>query len=164
MATTNHSLPSESDFARLEGELFTRIDRRHRGQIVLHRLIVSAAVLVLAGAGVAAGTTASPTQQTTVAYCHAKASASSEVASTALSLDALAKQNGSLRPSSAKIARAVAQCGGVWRAGVFTTVSTKSVPKLQPCLRDDLVISVFPRKHLGGNPEAFCEQFGMSAP
>jgi hypothetical protein len=165
MVTTNHSLPSDTDFSRLEGELFSRIERQHRGQVFRHRLVAVAAAVAIAGASIAAGTIASPSQETKFAYCFASASTASQSQTTILSVKSgLDGTNGSLKPSAAKVRRAVTQCDGLWSAGVFGAASVGKTPKLQPCLRDDLVIAVFPRKGSNGTAEKFCENLGMSAP
>ena len=162
MVTTNHSLPSEADFARLEGELFARIGRKHRSQVLRHRLAAAALVVAVAGAGVAAGTIANPTQETRFAYCYAADSTNSQSQQTILSVRS--GLDGAIRPSAAKVARAVTLCGGLWTAGVFGTAPANSAPHLQACLRDDLVIAVFPRTHATGSASRFCENLGMSAP
>jgi hypothetical protein len=164
MSTTNHSLPSDSDFARLEGELFARIDRRHRRQVLRHRLAAVAIVAVLAGAGIAAGTVANPSQESWAAYCYGSANTSSQVVSTVLSNRPKTDgANESARPPATKVARAVGQCGVLWRSGVFGPASS-AAPKLQACLRDDLVIAVFPRKSTTGSIQNFCQNLGLSAP
>jgi hypothetical protein len=165
MATTNHSLPSDSDFARLEGELFSRIDRHHRRQVVRHRLVAAAIAVAIAGAGVAAGTIANPTQESKYAYCYGSANTTSQPVTTILSVHAgLQGSNNSLKPSTAKLARAVMQCSTLWSSGVFGAGNSASVPRLQACLRDDLVIAVFPRKESDGTAARFCENLGLSAP
>lgn len=156
MVTTNHSLPSEADFARLEGELFTRIDRKHRAQVLRHRLAAVAIVAVVAGAGVAAGTVANPTQQNWNADCYSAASATADMTATSLSV----KEIGS-KPSAASVTSAVAQCAALWQAGLF---GAKSTPPLQACLGDNLVVAVFPRSDAGGSVASFCENLGMSKP
>ena len=157
MVTTNHSLPSEADFARLEGELFARIGRRHRGQVLRHRLAAVAVVIAVAGAGVAAGTVANPTQERIVADCYSSASTSS-----AMVPAAFAQKQHSAHPSRAVVASAVDQCGALWQAGVVGKSTTP--PKLQACLADNLVIAVFPRRNAVGSVSQFCESRGMSAP
>jgi hypothetical protein len=156
MVTTNHSLPSESDFARLEGELFARIDRKHRGQVLRHRLAAATIVVAVAGAGVAAGTVANPTQEHAFANCYASASTSSTMHQADFAL-----KDEYTRPTRTDEARAIAQCGSLWDAGVY---GNPSRPRLQACLADNLVISVFPRGNRSGSATAFCENLGMSAP
>jgi hypothetical protein len=156
MVTTNHSLPSEADFARLEGELFARIGRKHRGQVLRHRLAAAAIVVAVAGAGVAAGTVANPTEEHTFANCYAAASTSSALIPTQF-----AKNNYYIQPSSANVARAVRQCGALWDAGLYGSASQ---PRLQACLADNLVLAVFPRTKAEGSVAEFCEKLGMSAP
>jgi hypothetical protein len=165
MVTTNHSLPSDTDFARLEGELFARVGRRHRRQVLRHRLVAAAAAVAIAGASIAAGTIANPTREAKFAYCYAAASTASQSQTTILSVKSgLEGANDSLKPSAAKVKSAVTLCGGLWSAGVFGDTSAGKMPRLQPCLRDDLVIAVFPRKNSDGSAARFCENLGMSAP
>jgi hypothetical protein len=163
MATSSH-LPSSVDFERMETELFQRITVRHRRQILRHRLVAAAAIVFLAGAGVAAGTVANPSQQRNLAYCYSSDSLSSRSAQNVLSNNFDPKSKPNARPSAAKIARAVALCDTVWEAGVFGSSVTKA-PRLQACLRDNLIVSVFPKKK--SDPESaddFCGKLGLSAP
>ena len=162
MATTNHSLPSEEEFARIEGELFTRIGRRHRRQVLRHRLAAVAVVIVAAGAGVAAGTVANPTQESQYAYCYSSDSTTSHDQTAILSVRSV--RDSALRPSAAKVARAVSLCDGLWTAGVFSPSPLVTAPKLQACLRDDLTIAVFPRNGSGSSAADFCNSLGLSAP
>ncbi|HEX4443617.1 MAG TPA: hypothetical protein VHZ81_08615 [Galbitalea sp.] len=156
MVTTNHSLPSEAEFARLEGELFARIGRKHRSQVLRHRLAAAVVVAAVAGAGVAAGTVANPTQERTFADCYASASTASAMHQTQY-----AKKQYYVHPSTANVARAVQQCAALWDAGVYGGATT---PQLQACLADNLIIAVFPRESRTGSVSEFCENLGMSAP
>jgi hypothetical protein len=160
-------LPSIADFERLEGELFDRITVRHRRRVVRHRLVVAAAVVAIAGAGIAAGTVASPQQQGTAAYCYAGDSLNSQVAQSMLPNNAsFALKHGS-RPSAAQIADIVSLCKGGWAGGIFSKSSSTgpfAVPKLQACLRDDLVVAVFPKKARAVRADAFCNSLGLTAP
>ena len=163
MATTSH-LPTPAEFERLEGELFKRINVHHRRQVLRHRLVAAAAIVVLAGAGVAAGTVANPSQQRNLAYCYSGDSLSSQSAQNVLSNNFDPKSKPNARPSAAKVARAVALCDTVWEAGVFGSPATKA-PKLQACLRDNLIVSVFPKKkNDSGSADDFCGNLGLSAP
>lgn len=165
--TTTSDFPSADDFDRMEAELFERITVRHRRQARRHRVVATVAVLVVAGAGVAAGTIANPTQQSNFAYCYEGTSPSSHLAQVAFPSDHgyVAKPE---TPASAKrIASAVFLCEGLWRGGILgggSGTGSSPVPKLQVCLRDDLIVSVF-RKPIGGEtPAAFCDSLGLTAP
>jgi hypothetical protein len=160
-------LPSTDDFARLEGELFARITKRHRRQVLRHRLVAAAAVLVIAGAGVAAGTIANPSQQVNLAYCYGGATPSSQVAQGMLPNNGAFRSKPGSKPSAARIANALALCEGAWKSGIFNKTSRPGpfpVPRLQVCLRDDLIVSVFPKKNGSESAEAFCSNLGLSAP
>jgi hypothetical protein len=163
MAASSH-LPSSVDFDRMETELFQRIGVRHRRQVLRHRLVAAAAIVLLAGAGVAAGTVANPSQQRNLAYCYSGDSLSSRSAQNVLSNNFDPKSKPNARPSAAKVARAVALCDTVWQAGVFGPAVTKA-PKLQPCIQDNLIVSVFPKKKNDSeNADDFCGNLGLSAP
>jgi hypothetical protein len=147
----------------METELFQRITVRHRRQVLRHRLVAAAAIVFLAGAGVAAGTVANPSQQRNLAYCYSGDSLSSQSAQNMLSNNFDPKSKPSARPSAAKVARAVALCDTVWEAGVFGSAVTKP-PKLQACLQDNLIVSVFPKKNDLETADDFCGNLGLSAP
>ena len=159
--------PSADDFVRLEGTLFERIAVRHRRQVLRHRLIATAAVLVVAGAGVAAGTVANPHQQSNLAYCYSGPNTSSQVSQTLLPNNGAFRLTSGSKPTAARIARAVQLCEGAWTAGIFNKTGASGpfpVPKLQVCLRDDLIVSVFRKTNSGQSATAFCEGLGQSAP
>jgi hypothetical protein len=157
MAEIHKVLPSDEDFARMEGELFTRLERGHSRRIHRHRLVlVAAAALVVAGGSVAAGTVANPAAQTHLSYCYHGSDTSSAYSTTLMS-------DGQKRlPRSTSVAEALASCGSEWRQGFL---GPKSDPKIQACLEDNLLVAVFPRKP-GDNSSAaqFCDDLGMSAP
>ncbi len=158
-------LPDSDDFARLEADLFERIAVRHWRQVLRHRLVALAAVLVLAGAGVAAGTIANPTLQSKSAYCYSGSNASSAFAQVGLANNAHFDSKPGTTPTAARIANAVLLCKGLWRSGVFSTGSRSgAVPKLQACLRDDLIVSVFRKTKATTSAESFCNNLGLSAP
>jgi hypothetical protein len=160
-------LPSAADFARLEGELFDRVTVRHRRQVLRHRLVAIAAVLVVAGAGVAAGTIASPTQQSKFAYCYSGSDTGSAVAQVGLPNNKNFDSKPGTTATTAQVANAVLLCKGLWRSGVFNTSSQSgpvAVPKLQVCLRDDLIVSVFRKPKNSESAEAFCNNLGLGAP
>jgi len=162
MVASSH-LPGSVDFDRMETELFQRIAVHHRRQVLRHRLVSAAAIVFLAGAGIAAGTVANPSQQRNLAYCYSGDSLSSQSAQNMLSNNFDPKSKPNARPSAAKVARAVALCEAVWEAGVFGSTVTKA-PKLQACLRDNLIVSVFPKKNDSESADDFCGNLGLSAP
>jgi hypothetical protein len=160
-------LPNAEEFARLEGELFDRIDVRHRRQVLRHRIAAAVAILVVAGAGVAAGTIASPVQQSKFAYCYSGATTGSRLAQFTLPISKDFDSKPGTTATSTQIANAVGLCTSAWQIGAFNT-SAKSgpfpVPKLQVCLRDDLIVSVFRKPKATVSAEAFCNNLGLSAP
>ena len=165
--TALSGLPGDADFTRLEGELFDRISVRHRRAVFRHRLVAAVAVLVVAGAGVAAGTIANPSQQSNLAYCYGGASTTSQAVQGLLPNNGAFRLKPGSKPSGARIARALSLCEGSWRDGIFSTSSGPgpfAVPPLQVCLRTDLIVSVFPKKNAGESARAFCDSLGQSAP
>jgi hypothetical protein len=160
-------LPSSTDFDRIENQLFTRIGLSYRSQVVRHRLVAVAAVLVLAGAGVAAGTTATATQQGRFAYCYGGSTTHSQVAQLILNDQSDKGSNPSAGSTKAREAEVLVICQGAWRNGVFNKTSASgpfAVPKLQACVRDDLAVSVFRRGNSTLGSAAFCANLGLSAP
>jgi hypothetical protein len=165
--TTQSGLPGPDDFARLEGQLFERLTVRHRRQVLRHRLVATAAVLVVAGAGVAAGTIASPTQQSKFAYCYSGDTTNSRLAQLTLPNNKDFDSKPGTTATSAQVANAAALCKSAWRDGVFNTTSSPGpfrVPKLQVCLRDDLIVSIFRKTKAAEASETFCNNLGLSAP
>jgi hypothetical protein len=159
-------LPDAADFAAIETRLFARIDTRYRRQVMRHRLIAVAAVLVVAGAGVAAGTIANPQQQGTFAYCYHGANASSRVADLSVPSNEKFHSKAGTTATAAQVENALALCRSVWQDGGFNKSAAGGpypVPNLQVCLRDDLIISVF-RKSNSESADAFCNNLGLSAP
>jgi hypothetical protein len=160
-------LPNSADFARLEGELFDRVTRRHRRQVRRHRLVAIAAVLVVAGAGVAAGTIASPTQQSKFAYCYNGDTTGARLAQLTLPNNKNFDSKPGTTATAAQVANAAALCKSAWRNGAFSTSSGSGpfpVPRLQVCLRDDLIVSVFRKANAAESAETFCNNLGLSAP
>lgn len=160
-------LPSSEDFARIEEHLVRRVAVRHRRQVLRHRLIAAAAVLVVAGAGVAAGTIANPTQQSKFAYCYGGSTTGSRLAQLILPNSKNADAGARPTASPERVANAVILCKSAWSVGFFNTSSKTGpfpVPKLQVCLRDDLIISVFRKPATGGSARDFCNELGLSAP
>jgi hypothetical protein len=160
-------LPNPDEFARLEGGLFDRIDLRHRRQVRRHRIVAAVAILVVAGAGVAAGTIASPAQQSKFAYCYSGSETSSHVVELGLPNNKDFDSKPGTTATAAQVANAVSLCKSAWSSGVFNTSSQSGpfpVPKLQVCLRDDLIVSVFRKPKATVSAEAFCNNLGLSAP
>jgi len=161
----NSDLPSSADFARIESQLFDGIDVRYRRQVLRHRLVATAAILVLAGAGVAAGTVANTHEQTNVAYCYGGTSTSAQQSQLELPTNKDFSTKAGTKTTTAQVSNAVALCASLWRQGVFSTSpgGSSAVPALQACLRDDLVVSIF-RKVRSENADTFCNNLGLSAP
>ena len=160
-------LPSSTDFDRIEHQLFTRIGASYRRQVVRHRLVAVAAVVVLAGAGVAAGTISSAPQQSRFANCYEGSTTQSRLAQVALNDQSDKGSNPTAGVTKAREASVLLICRGAWRSGVFNTTSSNgpfAVPRLQPCVRDDLAISVFRRGSSTLSAAAFCDSLGLSAP
>jgi hypothetical protein len=159
-------LPSAGDFTRIEGELFARIDARYRRQVVRHRLVAVAAILVVAGAGVAAGTIVNPTQQSHFAYCYDGSTTSARNVQLALTFEAKPGANPAAGISEAQAANAKQICAAAWSGGIFSSSSGSgpfAVPALQACVRDDLTVSVF-RKPNSETARGFCDNLGLSVP
>jgi hypothetical protein len=161
MATTNHLLPDEKEFARMEAELFGRLEHSHTRQVRRHRLVAAAAVVLLASGGVAGVTEANHVSVTSSAYCYSAANTNSTV-STGLYVAALSKDGMSGATERAKAAAlAVVSCQATWSTGVLGAGTT--APPLQACVRNDQVIAVFPKNDATPAGE-FCDNLGMSAP
>jgi hypothetical protein len=160
-------LPSSADFARIEDKLFTRINQRYRRQVLRHRLVAVAAVLVVAGAGVAAGTIATPSQQERFAYCYGGSTTSSHSVQLALTYQSKAGSDPTAGASKKREAGALLLCRSAWKGGVLNTTSSTgpfAVPPLQVCVRDDLALAVFRKPSGDINATTFCENLGLSAP
>ena len=165
--TAKSNLPSTEDFAILEGALFDRITVRYRRQVRRHRLVAAAAVLIIAGASVAAGTVANPQQQSNLAYCYQGATTNSRVAELLLPNQFHPGSHPSVAATNARVTTALLICESAWSGGAFnssTGAQHEPVPKLQVCLRDDLIVSVFRKTNTGESAAAFCENLGQSAP
>jgi hypothetical protein len=160
-------LPSAAEFAHIESQLFDRIANLHRRQVVRHRLVAAAAVLVVAGAGIAAGTVANPTQQSKFANCYEGDNTNSQLAQVAFPTNRGYVSKHETRPSAAQISNALFLCKSVWSGGGFSSGSDSgrfAVPALQVCLQDNLVVSIFRKTETGEGADAFCGRLGMSAP
>jgi hypothetical protein len=161
MATTNHLLPDEKEFARMEAELFGRLAHSHTRQVRRHRLVAAAAVVLLAGGGVAGVTESNQVSVTSAVYCYSAANTSSSV-STGQYGGALGQDDLSGGTERAKAAAlAVVSCQAIWTTGVLGAGAT--APPLQACVRNDQVIAVFPKNDATPAGE-FCDDLGMSAP
>ena len=164
---TSPDFPSADDFIRLEDQLFHRISARHRRQILRHRLVVAAAMLAIAGAGVAAGTIANPSQQSMFANCYQGSTTNSRLAQVAFPTNRGYATTPATSASPQQISNALFLCRTLWRDGAFSGSSKPGpfpVPKLQVCLRDDLIISVFRKTNTSESPDAVCDRLGLSAP
>jgi hypothetical protein len=169
MAITSHSLPGEEDFARMEASLFVRLERSHTRQVRRHRLVAAASVVLLAGAGIASVTQANGLVVSNAAYCYAAASTSSR----SVQVEAPDVHMGGGKIAAAKsragsVIVAERHCLDAWEVGIFAASSGSSpqvitVPVLQSCIRNDLVVAVFP-KDSGESADQFCNDLGMNAP
>ncbi len=161
MAITSEELPSADDFARLEGELFTRIERSHNRQVRRRRFVAAgAAVLLVAGGSAAAGTIANPQVQSNVTYCYRGADVASGYAED-VNADEDANPTTSPRFGPKRIANAVGNCAAIWQEGIFGTKIEH--PDLQACIQDNLIVAVFLRDNTESAAD-YCEDQGMTAP
>ncbi|WP_206447642.1 hypothetical protein [Agrococcus sp. KRD186] len=152
--------------ARIEQRLLTAAAGARQTHQRRNRAIAGGAALVLlAGTGVAAVTIASQAAQERSAHCYAAADTSS--LSTQVGIpDEVTDSNGTtlpIRADSDRAAQALDLCGSVWRVGFFATDGVPvddgrqhEVPPLTACLRADQVIAVFP-----GSDEQLCESVGL---
>jgi hypothetical protein len=134
MAMTNHLLPDEKDFARMETDLFGRLERGHTRQVRRHRLVAAASIALLSVGGVAGVTQANNVVVNRAAYCYSAADTGS------------ASVQSEFAPAAADL-----------------TGSGSTVPPLQACIRNDQVVAVFPNRD-ATSADQFCENLGMSAP
>jgi hypothetical protein len=159
MAITPSMLPSEEDFARIEANLFGKLERSHIRQVRRHRLVAAAAVIVVAGAGVAAATITDALTAQHLAYCYPAASTASTPV-TVQAPDAAPTSDGG---SESAIPAALANCAAAWQTGALSPSSTPSSPTLRACVRNDQLIAVFP--YAGDDAaSAFCRSLGLTAP
>ena len=162
MATTNHLLPDEKEFARMEAELFGRLEHSHTRQVRRHRLVAAAAVVLLASGGVAGVTEANQSVVSSAAYCYAGSDTNSQHTQGEFSGDDAVNGDFSSPNVRAKaVALAVQSCAAAWSTGVLGAGTT--APPLQACVRNDQVIAVFPKNDATPAGE-FCDDLGMSAP
>jgi hypothetical protein len=170
MAVTSHTLPDEEDFARMEASLFTRLERSHTRQVRRHRLVAAASVVLLAGAGIASATQANGVVVSNAAYCYASDSSSARTVQVEAP-DVHFLKGGTIPGAKSRVhAAAVAldQCGALWDGGFFAPPGPASgqvitIPQLQACVRNDLVIAVLP-KYSAESADGFCTDVGMNAP
>ena len=169
MSTAHHLLPDAAEFARMETELFSRLERSHTRQVRRHRLVAVGAVVLLAGGGVAGVTVANTTSQTHLAYCYSGADTSSRNIGVLAAIDEGEKGGSAATQTvAARIANATARCGAIWEAGMFSAPNSNpapnTIPLLQPCIRNDQVIAIFPKVIADETATLFCGDLGMSAP
>jgi hypothetical protein len=159
MTEMNEVLPDEREFARMEGELFGRLERSHARRVRRHRLVVAASIVALSVAGVAGVTQANSTAVNRAGYCYSAADAGSTSVQVQFAPAAPNLTGSAQRARSAELA--VASCGTAWSTGVLG--SNTGIPPLQACIRNDQVVAVFPKRN-AGSADAFCGSLGMSAP
>jgi hypothetical protein len=152
-------LPSEEDFARIEANLFGKLERSHTRQVRRHRLVAAAAVIVVAASGVAAATITDALTAQHVAFCYSTASTAGTPV-TVQAPDAAPTSDGG---SASAVPAALANCAAAWQSGVLSPSSTPSSPTLQACVRNDQLIAVFP-KHTDASATAFCAGLGLLVP
>jgi hypothetical protein len=161
MAMTNSVLPSDADFARMETELFGRLEHSHARKVRKHRLVAVASVLLLSTAGVAGVTEANGTVVNHAAYCYQSADTSSQYVQ-GQAVDMLEQSDGTGATSRQKQATLAEQsCGLAWSTGSIGNSAT--VPTLQACVRNDQVFAVFPKDN-ALSAVTFCTNLGLSAP
>jgi len=161
MAITPSTLPSEEDFAALEAKLFGRVERSHTRQVRRHRLVAAAAVVVVAGAGIAAATFPDHGTAQHVAFCYSAASTTSRYV-TVQSPDADVAA-GADSPTAASVPAATANCLAAWQVGAVGTSPAISDQNLQACVRNDQLIAIFP-KNSADSAADFCGSLGLVAP
>jgi hypothetical protein len=159
MAITPSMLPSEEDFARIEAKLFGRLERSHTRQVRRHRFVAAAAVVAVAGAGLAAAAITDGLTAQHVAYCYSSASTAGTPV-TVQAPDAAPTSDGG---SASAVPVALANCAAAWQSGALSPSSTPSSPTLQACVRNDQLIAVFPRTS-AESLDAFCTGLGLTAP
>lgn len=169
MSTAHHLLPDAGEFARMETELFSRLERGYTRQVRRHRIVAAGAIVLLAGGGVAGVTVANTPSQSWLAYCYATADTGAQtVAVSSANVEGEHGAPAVTQKLGDRIANAVSRCGAVWEAGVFspTTSSsvTHSIPLLQPCIRNDQIIAIFAKGSADETAALFCGDLGMSAP
>jgi uncharacterized membrane protein len=167
--TTHSTLPDADDFARMEHELFDRLETGHTRKVRKHRLIAAASIVLMAGGGVAAATVVDQRAETHQAFCYGAASTADNPAQVTTPDSRTPGGAGIRAESTDYVDSAVQNCLALWQADYFSTGKIGSstdfaVPDLQACLRNDLVIAVFPRINSEASPAAFCSALGLSAP
>jgi hypothetical protein len=162
MAITKPLLPNAEDFARMEAELFGRLERSHTRQVRRHRLVAAASIVLLAGGGVAAVQVASTPAVSHEAYCYATADANARTVE-ASRPTVVGSNLTAAQVLADRVTQATSDCLLVWNAGIFSDSKVITVPQLQACVRNDQVIAVFP-KATADSATDFCDNLGMSAP
>jgi hypothetical protein len=154
----------------MEASLFTRLERSHSRQVRRHRLVAAASVVVLAGAGVASVTQANTVVVSNAAYCYS-ADSSGARAVQVEAPDVHFLKGGNIPGAKSRVHAAnvaLDQCNALWAGGFFAPSGSASgqvitVPVLQSCIRNDLVVAVFP-ENSAATPDQFCNDLGMNAP
>jgi hypothetical protein len=171
MVTTPLTLPGADEFARMEHELFTRLERSHTRKVRKHRLIAGVAAIALASGGVAAVTVATQSIQDYSAYCYSLPDTGAPSVQLTSPSDTIVDGKAASKvPLPARFADGVAGCQAAWSQGFFArgdqnaTGKVFDIPELQACLRDDLAIAVFPKKDAAESAADFCSALGMSPP
>ena len=166
-ATTGH-IPSEAEFAALEGAILDRaakVDRnRRRRNVGIGAAVAAAAVLTGTGAVLLANTE----MRELTTYCYGSADLGSLHTQVGTPTEI---RDDSGRAIPAAVADAVDKCAAVWRIGFFAHDGVPvddgrvyDVPDLQLCVRPDGVSAVLPRGDDTGTDSAFCSGLGLSAP
>jgi hypothetical protein len=124
--------------------------------------VAAAAVVLLAGGGVAGVTEANQAVVSRAAYCYSGSDTKSQYVQGQYSgHGALSNDSSSPDVRARVVALAVQSCAAVWTTGVLGAGTT--APPLQACVRNDQVIAVFPKNDATPAGE-FCDDLGMSAP
>ncbi len=162
MAITKPLLPDAEDFARMEAELFGRLERSHTRQVRKHRLVAAASIVLLASGGVAAVHVASTPAVSHDAYCYATADPNARTVEAARPT-VIGSNESAAQILADRVSQATSDCLLVWNAGIFSDSKVVTVPQLQACVRNDQVIAVFPEAATDTAAD-FCDNLGMSAP
>lgn len=152
--------------ARIEQRLLSVASGARQTRARRNRALAGGAALVLlAGTGVAAITIASQATQDRRAHCYAAADTSSLSTQVGIPDETIGDDGTAvpIRADADRAAQALDLCGSVWRVGFFATGEVPiddgrqhDVPPLTACLRPDQVIAVFP-----GHDEQLCESVDL---
>jgi len=166
-------VPDDAAFARIERDLFAKIDATGTVRAAHHRLVaVGAAAVILAGTGGTAWVTlATQEMRSHTAYCYAQADANSRFTQVGSPSNATGSDGTpvSLSAPQDRFTAAVDNCAAVWSIGFFESAtppkddgSTYAVPNLLACVRSDQVPAVFPRDRSDGlTDQEFCRDLGL---